>query len=117
MVLAIDVGKVRDADDLFDLLREAFEFPYFGGNWDALDDVLRDLSWLGAQGFVLMVDSAEALWARTPLTAGALVKSWLLSAEYWAGRDVPFHLVFQVGGTDVAREPGHGEQASFRDPQ
>jgi hypothetical protein len=99
-ILTIDVRMVREREDLFDLLQSAFRFPYFGRNWDALDDVLRDLSWIEARGFVLIVDGAETLWARLPLMAGALVESWLLSADYWAARDIPFHLVFQLGNVD-----------------
>ena len=37
----------------------AMSFPsYFGHNWDALEDSLRDLSWIPAQGHVLLYDHA-----------------------------------------------------------
>jgi len=39
--------RISDKRELFALLANRLEFPsYFGQNWDALDEMLRDLSWL-----------------------------------------------------------------------
>jgi hypothetical protein len=39
--------RIRRKHELLGLLRKQLRFPgYFGGNWDALHDCLRDLSWL-----------------------------------------------------------------------
>jgi hypothetical protein len=38
---------IRSKDTLLDTLSVVFRFPdYFGGNWDALNECIRDLSWL-----------------------------------------------------------------------
>ena len=34
---------------------------YFGANWDALLDLLRDLSWVDSQEFVLVISNGESL--------------------------------------------------------
>jgi len=34
-------------------IEAAFQFPYFGRNWDALNDCLRDMSWVSASGYVV----------------------------------------------------------------
>jgi hypothetical protein len=42
----VPVG-IRSKDALLDALYIALRFPdYFGGNWDALNECIRDLSWL-----------------------------------------------------------------------
>ena len=48
---------------LFDEFAAAWQFPpYFGENWDALDECLADLEWLRASAYVLLVaDAVEIL--------------------------------------------------------
>lgn len=90
-------GAVVDGDQaLLRAIAEAFGFPdYFGANWDALDECLRDMSWAPAAGYVLVVTGAEGLWQRDPRLAARLVRSWLFCAEGWAAREVAFQLVFE----------------------
>ena len=46
-------------------IAQALEFPqWFGGNWDALEDCLTDLSWSKAAGHVLLFEGAGGLAAR-----------------------------------------------------
>jgi RNAse (barnase) inhibitor barstar len=92
---AIDGTHVEEDRQLFAVLAEAFAFPeHFGENWDALDDSLRDLSWLPGTGYVLFVDHAARLWDRGHKAAGGLVESWLTAAQEWSRDGIPFHLVF-----------------------
>jgi len=45
--IMIDGMEIRTKEQLLTTMKEAFSFPdYFGMNWDALDEVLKDLSWL-----------------------------------------------------------------------
>ena len=87
--------KVRSVDDLFSCIAAAMEFPdYFGNNWNALDECLRDLEWHDAKGYVLVVHDAEELWRRETRVMGTFLQSWLFSAEEWGRHDTPFHLIF-----------------------
>lgn len=96
LAAAIDGDPLEDDRTLLAAVAEAFEFPdYFGANWDALDECLRDMSWAPAAGYVLVVTGAEGLWQRDPRLAARLVRSWLFCAEDWAGREVGLHLVFE----------------------
>ncbi|MCO5164902.1 MAG: barstar family protein [Planctomycetes bacterium] len=81
-------------------LAAGLEFPaYFGWNWDAVDDCLQDLAWLGAwEGIVLVVRAAGRLWSASPRAAGRVVEAWLGAAEGWAAEGKPFHLVFVLDG-------------------
>lgn len=42
--LVLDVGSVRNRDELHRLLAMTFHFPdYYGHNWDAFDECIRDV--------------------------------------------------------------------------
>jgi hypothetical protein len=55
-------AKCRESHALFDEFAAAWQFPpYFGENWDALDECLADLEWLRARAYVLIVADALRL--------------------------------------------------------
>jgi hypothetical protein len=86
-------GTALSSDaDLFDALASAFEFPdYFGRNWDAVADCLGDLEWLDAEGFVLIIDPADAHGLAVPFAR--LLQIWQSAAQEWSAEGKPFHLV------------------------
>jgi hypothetical protein len=49
-------AKARGKEKLLDVLSRGLRLPkYFGRNWDALDECLRDLAWLGDVERVVIV--------------------------------------------------------------
>ena len=43
MSIDLDVSAVTSKEELLTLLAQAFEFPdYYGSNWDAFDECIRD---------------------------------------------------------------------------
>ncbi|WP_233257717.1 barstar family protein [Micromonospora sp. S4605] len=53
---------MTDAGHVFYEFSDALLFPgYFGWNWDALSDCLRDLSWLPADGYLIVIENAPRL--------------------------------------------------------
>ncbi len=43
-LLKVDVGAVTTSQELHNLLAETFQFPdYYGRNWDAFDECIRDV--------------------------------------------------------------------------
>lgn len=47
-------GGIRTKQDLLGLLARGLRFPeFYGGNWDAFEECIRDLSWLGEGRVVL----------------------------------------------------------------
>ena len=86
----LDVAVVEAKENLFDSLSRALDFPsWFGRNWDALEDVLADLSWRKGDGHVVIFRSYPA-----DETLGILIDVLRSSAEYWTGRGKPFFAVF-----------------------
>lgn len=77
-------------EDVLRRIAAALAFPpWFGGNWDALEDCLIDLSWREADGYVLLLRDfmpGDVL--------GILIDVLTSSAEYWAARGKPFIAVF-----------------------
>src|SRR5215468_2567117 len=62
VVARLDGTKMTDADHAFCEFSDALLFPgYFGWNWDALSDCLRDLNWLPADGYLIIVENASRL--------------------------------------------------------
>ncbi|HEX7054819.1 MAG TPA: barstar family protein [Burkholderiales bacterium] len=82
----LDLVRIRAEDDPLGRIAAALDFPaWFGGNWDALEDCLGDLSWRSAGGHVLLFETyprGEAL--------GVLLDVLRASADYWAQRGRPF---------------------------
>ena len=79
-----------DKEKLLKNIARALEFPdWFGGNWDALEDCLTDLSWRDAEGYVLLVEGAKP-----GDELGVLIDVLRTAAEHWAGRGKPFFAAF-----------------------
>jgi len=94
-VARIGLAGAAGKDALLERMARSLAFPqWFGGNWDALEDCLSDLSWSKADGHVLLIEDAAAL----PADERGILTDILSSvAAYWAERKRPFFAVF-VGG-------------------
>lgn len=47
LIIDIDGSEMKTKEQLMIIMKEALSFPdYFGMNWDALDEAIKDLSWL-----------------------------------------------------------------------
>jgi hypothetical protein len=91
----MDGRGIDSRQRLLSAVAEALRFPdYFGNNWDATLDCLRDFWWLESTGYVLVVTNAAELWRDCARELGTLVEIWLAAAGFWSEIGVPFHLVF-----------------------
>lgn len=63
---------------------------YFGGNWDALADCLRDFNWLKASGYVLHITAPEKFAKDAPDHYETALAVFGEAAEFWKGRSTPF---------------------------
>ena len=75
-------------------IARALEFPdWFGGNWDALEDSLADLSWRRGRGHVILFFGADARGMAAD-DLGILLDVLRAVAEFWCERNRPFFAVF-----------------------
>ena len=94
-VARIDLAGAAAKDALIGRIAEALAFPeWFGGNWDALEDCLSDLSWSNAGGHVLLIEGAAAL---SDDERGIFIDILASAAAWWADRRQPFFAVFLEG--------------------
>lgn len=92
-----DLRGAPDKEALLERLALALGFPaWFGGNWDALEDCLTDLSWRAGAGHLVLIEGHGDLPADD---LGVLLDVLAAAAGYWAGRGRPFFAVFI--------DPGH----------
>lgn len=88
--------KLRSKEKVHRVLQEALQLPhYFESNWDALEEVLRDLSWLKAKRVVIVHQDV-------PFGQGDNRQIYLEIlenvVEFWQEREeLKFEVVFPVG--------------------
>lgn len=89
--LPIDLHGCTDKASLLRHLDDALHFPAsFGCNWDALSDSLRDLSWLDAKGYLLLIMHAETLRDADEAEFDIFTDILDEAAESWRVAGVPF---------------------------
>ncbi len=94
-IVRIGFAGAAGKEALMQRIAQALEFPrWFGGNWDALEDCLTDLSWSKAAGHVLLIEGASGL---ADDERGILIDILASAADWWAERGHSFFAVF-VGG-------------------
>jgi hypothetical protein len=112
-VRRVDGRRGRTKGTLLDECARALEFPaHFGRNWDAFEDCLNDLSWLEADGYVIVVTSAHAVLAREePEEYETLISILETAGREWATPRTagvpraarPFHVLLAVTTRNRAR--------------
>jgi hypothetical protein len=66
-VAVLDGNNAGTRAGFFQELARALRFPdYFGHNWDAVYDCLTDLTWLPADGYVLVLDGIDRFATNEP---------------------------------------------------
>ena len=106
-VARIDLSGAAGRDALLARVARALAFPdWFGGNWDALEDCLADLSWREARGHLLLISGASA-----GDELGILADVLGTAAEYWRERGGPFFAVFVAPPAQLALPPLYRESA------
>jgi hypothetical protein len=85
----LELSRIDARDSPVAAIARALEFPrWFGGNWDALEDSLSDLSWRAAKGQVLLFETFPE-----GKDLDTLLEVLRSSAEFWSARARPFFAV------------------------
>ncbi|MFC7532350.1 barstar family protein [Actinoplanes sp. GCM10030250] len=97
VVARLDGARMFDADHALYEFSDALLFPdYFGWNWDALSDCLRDLNWLSAEGHLLLVEDASQLLSSSTPDRRTLFQILSRAARYWASPLSKTPIAFKV---------------------
>src|SRR2546422_8840178 len=60
MVIYVDIGHAHDKEDFLDEASRAMRFPErFNADWDTFAKGLKDLSWLQAKGWVVILEKSK----------------------------------------------------------
>ena len=87
----VDLAEVRDKDGLLTVLAHALAFPpWFGHNWDALEDCLADMSWREAEGYVLILRHADRLHDESEGDFLTALRIFADVSTTWAEAGLPF---------------------------
>ncbi len=80
----IDLHDVRTKAALLDCIARVMDFPdYFGRNWDALSDCLRDLNWVSSEAYFVVIDGFDELNAHCAQDASILLDVLSHAVSYW----------------------------------
>lgn len=71
---------------------------YFGGNWDALADCVRDFNWLDATGYVLHITSPEKFAKASATDYQTALDVFTAAADYWKSKDTAFVVLVDGAG-------------------
>lgn len=103
LVRRIDLMGVRDKRTLLLRIAVALDFPMAAGrNWEGLLAGLRDLQWLPAPGYVLLLEGAGEMHAHDESDFDALVAVLDKAQAAWRARNVPFWAFMALRDADIA---------------
>lgn len=101
----LDGRQIASKNDFLQVCAKAMQFPdYFGYNWDALEDSLRDLSWAPSQrGYLVLFDGAARLATSSPQDFAVALDILRAAIEYWRATTTPMVVLLRglgrLGGT------------------
>jgi hypothetical protein len=109
-VYRIDLGECPDKVELMERLAAAMRLPsWFGGTWDALADVLGDLSWQPAVGYLLLIEHAADLRDASPDDFDTLLEVLNEAAFRWAEDDRPFWAILPMPAGALPDDEGEDD--------
>jgi RNAse (barnase) inhibitor barstar len=98
---SVDLAGVKTKDELLAALAQRLGFPeWFGGNWDALNDVLGEMAWEQPTGVVLTLANCGVLAQADPESLETALEVFDSVAEGCYDEDIPFWVF--VDGIDPA---------------
>ncbi|WP_328622688.1 barstar family protein [Streptomyces sp. NBC_00354] len=84
-VARLDGREMRDTDAVFQQFYDGLRLPdYFGWNWNALSDCLRDLDWLSADHYVLIIEAADEALPGDASGQRLLFQTLLRAGQRWS---------------------------------
>lgn len=97
------LSDINSKDQLFKELSYKLQFPaYFGNNWDALSDCLRDFNWIDQEGIVLVHDEVPKL---DETTLNIYIQTLAEAVQDWKeGEDHYLEIVFSEKAESIVKK-------------
>jgi RNAse (barnase) inhibitor barstar len=93
-IFDIDISGITSRDKLFEAVAIAMRFPdYFGKNWNAFEECIRDFEWLPANGYLLLIKGIEDFQASCSADFNILMEVLIEAKEYWFEQKKPFQCI------------------------
>lgn len=104
----LDGKRMQTPDQMLDEMDAALQFPwYFGRNWNAVIDCLRDTDWEARGSYILLVRNSELVGCQAPddelqhlvgvfSTVGQQLTEEFEESYDQLRRPTPFHVLFHV---------------------
>jgi RNAse (barnase) inhibitor barstar len=90
----IDLRNTKSKITFLKTAGRALDFPsYFGMNWDAFSDLLTDMTWKPAAGYVILFTNFQSISENMAGEAHIVINILESSAAYWKRRSVPFFII------------------------
>jgi len=113
-ICCINGEKINSKESLLNAIARSMKFPsYFGKNWDALEDLINDLSWWDVKGFLLIFEQADSFAHSSISEFLVFFEIFLNAIESWHMKDIPFYGVITYNDDSVANKFLIGEKRSI----
>jgi hypothetical protein len=98
----VNGAQVKDKATFLTACATAMQFPpYFGHNWDALEECLTDLAWTPASGYVLLYEGAAQLARQDPAVWATAMAILHDAVANWQQQAKPFAVLLRNRGALV----------------
>lgn len=103
----VDGRAVHDKATFLHAFARALHFPaYFGLNWDAFEECLRDLTWLApSQGTLVLYDDVAQFATQQPEVWKVALAILQEAVAFWQKQGPPFAVLLRKPGTATVNLP------------
>jgi hypothetical protein len=99
MVIYVDIHHAHDKDDFLAGASKAMRFPeHLAADWSAFAGGLKDLSWLSAKGWVVILEKSKHFAGGHGHEFKDAMAAMSAAADHWREKGKPFWTV--IGGPD-----------------
>jgi hypothetical protein len=103
---AVDGRETRDKVAFLAEMSHAFYFPaYFGDNWDAFEEMVNDLAWLSAPGYLLVYDYPDEFARAHPEEWATALDILAEAVERWDQAGIPFVVLLRAAQCSASALP------------
>jgi len=102
-VVRADLAGCEDKAEFLRRISAALRFPdWFGHNWDALADCMADLSWIPADGYVIILDHADRFRVAAETDFITALEILEEAARDWAADEVSMWIFVGLTANGIA---------------